>query len=112
LAVDFGYAGLARYTFLSLGFWVVLVAGIAFALVFAVGPTRGKRAARMWADACVTFVVLGAMADVIWALAIGEWHRFVAAYGYGPLAEMGVLALLFLGTMWFLAIRYTEGLKD
>lgn len=110
--MDFGYAGFARYTFLLFGFWVVLVAGTAFVLVFAVGPTRGKRAARMWTDACVAFVVLGAIADVAWALAIGEWHRFVATYGYGPLAEMSVLALLFLGTMWFMAIRYTEGLRD
>jgi hypothetical protein len=53
--VQFGYEGFARYSFLSLGFWVVMVAGIAFA---------------------------------------------------------PVLALLLLGTMWFVAIRYTDGLKD
>jgi hypothetical protein len=110
--VYFGYAGLARYTFLAVGFWVVMVGGIAFALVFAVGPTRGKRAARMWTDLCVLLTVLGAASDVAWAIASGEWRSFVANYGWGPLIEMAVLAVLFLGTMWFMAIRYTEGLKD
>jgi len=110
--VYFGYAGLPNYTFLAIGFWVVMVSGIAFALVFAVGPTRGKRAARMWTDLCVWLTVLGAVVDVAWALLSGEWRAFVANYGAGPLVEMTVLALLFLGTMWFMAIRYTEGLKD
>jgi hypothetical protein len=33
-------------------------------------------------------------------------------YGSGPLLEMGVLALLFVGSMWFMALRYTQGLDD
>ena len=110
--MQFGYEGFSRYTFLSLGFWVVMVAGIAFALVYAVGPTRGKRAARMWTTWCVAFAVVGSALDVVWAIGTGEWRSFVAAYTLSPLLEMGVLALLFLGTMWFMAIRYTEGLDD
>lgn len=108
----FGNEGLARFTFLGVGFWVVLVAGLAFALVYAVGPVRGKRAARLWIDLCVAFAVLGGGADIVWAVAAGEWKAFMAAYGLEPIVEMGVLALLFLGTMWFMAIRYTDGLKD
>jgi len=108
----FGYAGLSRYTFLAVGFWVVMVAGIAFALVFAVGPSRGKRAARLWTRMCVTLAGLGAVADVAWAVASGEWRSFAANYGFEPLIEMVVLAGLLLGTMWFMAIRYTEGLRD
>jgi hypothetical protein len=110
--VYFGYEGFSRYPFLALGFWVVLVAGIAFALVFGVGSTRGKRAARQWTGACVALTALGALTDVGWALVSGELSSFLRLYGWSPLAEMGVLALLFLGTMWFMAVRYTEGLKD
>ena len=80
--------------------------------MYAVGATRGKRAAQMWTDACVGLVFLGGGGDILWALYTGEWHSFMAAYGFGPLGEMGMLALLFLSTMWFMAIRYTEGLKD
>lgn len=108
----FGYAGLARYSFLAIGFWVVMVSGVAFALVFAVGPTRGKRAARTWTDLCVALTLIGGVADIAWAVLSGEWRSFVANYGVGPIVEMLVLAALFLGTMWFMAIRYTEGLKD
>lgn len=107
-----GNAGLANYTFLQVGFWVVLVDGIAFALVYAVGPTRGKRAARLWIDLCVALGGLGAVGAVVWAFASREWHPFMVRYGWEPLIEMVVLAALFLGTMWFMAIRYTEGLKD
>ena len=108
----FGNAGMAQYTFLAVGFWVVMVSGFAFALVLAVGPTRGKRSARMWVNLCVAIAVLGAAADVVWAMATGEWRSFIANYGSGPLIEMVMLAVLFLGTMWFMAIRYTGGLKD
>jgi hypothetical protein len=110
--VYFGYAGLARYSFLGIGFWVVMVSGVAFALVYAVGSTRGKRAARLWTDLCVLLVVLGSVADLGWAVLTHELHSFLATYGWAPLVEMVVLAALFLGTMWFMAIRYTEGLED
>jgi hypothetical protein len=108
----FGNAGLARFSFLAAGFWVVMLGGLAFLLVYAVGSTRGKGAARLWTSWCVAFVVLGVGTDVLWAVVTGEWRAFVNAYGASPLIEMGVLALLFLGVMWFMAIRYTEGLKD
>ena len=108
----FGYEGMARYTFLSVGFWVVMVVAVAFLLVYFVGSTRGKRAARMWTDTCVVLALLGGVVDILWALQSGEGRSFVALFGFGPLGEMAVLALLLLATMWFMAIRYTEGLKD
>ena len=110
--MTFDYAGLSRFTFLSVGFWVVMVVGIAFALVFAVGPTRGKKAARLWVELCAGLAVIGGVADVVWAMMTGEWTAFVRLYGYTPIIEMVLLAVLLLGIMWFLAIRYTDGLKD
>jgi hypothetical protein len=108
----FGYGPFARYGFIDAGFGVVIVVGIAFALVYAVGATRGKRAARMWVDACVLGFVLGAVADTLFAAFSGQWRSFVIAFGVLPLLGLIALAVLFLGTMWLMAIRYTDGLKD
>ena len=107
-----GYEGMARFSFLSVGFWVAMVAAVAFLLVYFVGSTRGKRAARLWTEVCVGLAWLGAVVDVLWAFVSGEGRSFLAVYGFEPLAEMAMLVLLLLGTMWFMAIRYTEGLRD
>jgi hypothetical protein len=110
--VYFGFGGLARFTFLSVGFWVVMVASIAFALVYAVGPTRGKLAARMWTDSSLVLALIGSAVDLLWALESGEGRAFVDLYGAGPLAGVVALAVLLMGAMWWMAIRYTDGLKD
>jgi hypothetical protein len=110
--VEFGYAGFSRFTFLGSGFWIVLVSALAFVLVFAVGSRRGKQAARAWTNTCVTLSLGGFALDLLYAAGTGELRRFLSYYGWGPLVEMAILALLFLGTLWFMAIRYTGGLKD
>ena len=107
-----GNAALSHYAFLAVGFWIVMVSGIAFTLVYAIGPTRGKQAARLWTNLCVAMVVVGGIGDVAWAMAVGEWRSFMGTIGPEPLIEMAMLAVLFLGSMWFMAIRYTGGLKD
>ena len=94
------------------GFWVVMAVGIALALVYAVGAKKGKRAAQMWTDVCVAALALGAVGVIAWALASGQLRSFLVQFGYGPLFEMLVLAALFIGSMWFMAVRYTQGLKE
>ncbi len=106
----FGYAQLSRYTFVGIGFWLVLAVGFAFTLVYVVGSTKGKRAAHMWTDACLLTVVVGGILDIVWAVASGEWRSFMRTIGVLPLVEMALLGLLFIGTMWFMAVRYTQGL--
>lgn len=110
MVLDLG--DLSRYTFLPVGFWVVVVAAVAFALVYAVGPTRGKRAARMWVDSSLGLALLGAAADIVWALESGEVLRFVRTYGLVPIVGMLAFFALVLGIMRYMAIRYTDGLKD
>jgi hypothetical protein len=110
--VTSSYAALSQYTFIGAGFWIVMVIAVAFVLVYPVGAARGKRAAKAWTDACVTGLFIGAASDIAWAVASGEGRRFLEAYGASPLIEMAVLGALLLGTMWFMAIRYTDGLKD
>lgn len=110
--MNYGLGSLANYRFLLFGFWVVMSVGLGLCLVYVVGATRGKRAAQLWVNACVATLALGGMATVSWAVASGEWQRFMLTFGFGPLAEMLMLAALFLGTVWFMALRYTQGLKD
>ena len=108
----FGYLSLQSFAFLAAGFWVVLTVGVGLILVYAVGTYRGKRAAQLWTQACVAVLVVGIAADVAFAMVSGQWEAFLLTYGSGTLLEMGLLGLLFVGSMWFMALRYTQGLKD
>ena len=108
----FGYLSLQSFTFLVAAFWVVMVAGVGLILVYAVGTYRGKRAAQLWTNACVAVLVVGIAADVVFAMVSGQWEAFLLAYGSGTLFEMGLFGLLFVGSMWFMALRYTQSLKD
>jgi len=110
--MQFGFTSLASFGFLALGFWVVMIVGLGLCLVYVVGSSRGKRAAELWVRLCMVTLALGGAATVGWALASGQWQRFMLTYGFGPLGEMFMLAALFLGSMWFMALRYTQGLKD
>lgn len=109
------YPGLGRlplYPFIGVGFVVVMVAGVALVLVYAVGALRGRRAAVAHTRGCVTALAAGCVADIVWAVASGQWSGFMREIGLAPLTEMLVLAALFLFSVWFMAVRYTQGLSD
>ena len=107
-----GYAQLSAFTFLAAGFWIVMVVAVGLGLVYVVGSARGKRAAQQWVDLCIAALLVGLLIDGVWAMTSGQWARFMHAYGFSTLAEMLVLAFLLLFSMWFMAVRYTQGLKD
>jgi hypothetical protein len=109
--VYFGYLSLQSFTFLAAGFFVVMAAGVGLILVYAVGAYRGRRAAELWVKACVAVLVVGLIADIVFAVVSRQWEAFLLAYGFGSLLEMGMLGLLFVGSMWFMALRYTQSLK-
>jgi uncharacterized membrane protein YhfC len=48
----------------------------------------------------------------VWAVVSGQWRAFMIQFGFSPLAEMMLLAALFIGSMWWMAVRYAAGLKD
>jgi hypothetical protein len=110
--VYFGYLSLQSFSFLAAGFWVVMVSGVGLILVYAVGTYRGKRAARLWTRACISVLAIGLAVDIVFAVVTKEWEAFMLAYGFGSLLEMVVLGLLFVGSMWFMALRYTQSLKE
>ncbi|NTU72280.1 MAG: hypothetical protein HGB10_10765 [Coriobacteriia bacterium] len=110
--MNFGYGQMATYGFIGVGFWIVLAVALGLCLTFPLGSARGRVAAQRWVNGCVLLLVLGGIADIAWAVISGQWSAFMLQFGFGPLAEMMVLAALFVGTMWWMAIRYTAGLKD
>jgi hypothetical protein len=107
----FGYAGLSSYGFLAAGFWVVMVVAVGLGLVYVVGSARGKASAQSWVNLCMTALVVGILADGAWAWFSGQWDRFIRNYGFSTLLEMLLLAFLLLFVMWFMAIRYVQGLE-
>jgi hypothetical protein len=110
--MDSGYSTLSRYGFLGAGFWVVMVTGIGLALVYAVGHFKGKRAAQQWVNSCMLVAAVGGIADIAWAVISGQWRSFMLQFGFSPIAEMLILAALFIGTMWFMATRYIAGIEE
>lgn len=106
----FGMTALSRFGFIGAGFWVVIVVGFGLGLVYVVGSNRGRMAAQLWMSTCMLLLAVGGIADIVWALLSGQWRAFMVQFGIGPLLEMLVLAALFIGTMWFMAVRYISGL--
>lgn len=105
----FGYLQMWRYTFVPVGFAIVMATFVALALVYAVGSARGGRAARRYVT-IVSLAFLAASAlDLLWGLMSGHLGGFIGAYGLGPLIEMAVLAALCIGSMWFMASAYVAG---
>jgi hypothetical protein len=102
---------MAAYGFLSVGFWVVMVSVIGLVLVFPVGASRGKAAAVAWIRSCMLLFVGGGIAVIVWAVVSGQWQSFMLRFGFSPLAEMMLLAALFVGSMWWMAVQYAAGIK-
>jgi len=104
--VYFGYEAMWTFTFVPIAFVLVMVVGIALAFVYAVGAARGKQAAARYAQAWSIVFIVGFVADMTYAVISGQWAAFISAYGWAPVVEMGLLAAMFLGSMWMMAASY------
>jgi hypothetical protein len=103
---------MASYGFLGAGFWVVMATVVGLVLVYPIGASRGRAAALAWIRACVLLLVTGGIAVIVWAVVSGQWQSFMLQFGFSPLAEMMLLAALFVGSMWWMAVRYVAGIKN
>jgi hypothetical protein len=110
--MNFGLAPMSTYRFLGVGFWVVMTVALGLVLVYAVGSSRGRRAAQRWVSGCMLLLAVGGIVDIAWAVVSGQWSSFLMQFGFSPLAELMVLATLFIGTLWWMAVRYTAGIKE
>jgi hypothetical protein len=110
--MSFGFAPIATFPFIGVGFWIVMTVALGLVLVYAIGASRGRRAAQNWISGCMLVLAVGGIADIVWAVLSGQWRRFMLQFGFSPLAEMAMLATLLIGTMWWMAVRYAADLKE
>ncbi|MCL2818472.1 MAG: hypothetical protein FWD41_01890 [Actinomycetia bacterium] len=108
----FGLESISDFPFVSVGFLFVMTGALGYGATYALGLTRGGRAAlkfsRLWT--LWTAATLGA--TVLYAVLSTQWSLFIREFGYGPLIEMAVLAVGFLLIMWFMATQYARGRID
>ncbi len=104
----FGYQTMWMFTFVPLGFLLVMGVSVSLGLIYAVGSARGKDAAIRYLRTCIAVLFVGALGIIAYALASGQLARFVAAYGIVPLLEMSVLALMCVGAMALMASSYVS----
>jgi len=102
----FGYAQIWRFTFVPVGFLIVMSAFVALALVYAVGASNGARAAAKYVNVTMMIFLGAVVLDVLVASLTGQLPRFVRTLGWTPLLEMTVLAAMCVGSMWFMAVSY------
>lgn len=108
----YGYESMWMLTFVPVGFVITMIAFLAMCLVYAVGASRGKRGAASWLRFWSFAFVAAAAADVIYGVATGQVEDFLRLYGATPLAEMVLLAVMCVGSMWFMAVSYVNSKKD
>lgn len=110
--MNYGYQGMWMLTFVPAGFVITMAAFLAMCLVYAVGASRGRRSAALWVRFWSIAFVVAAGADLVYGVATGQLGDFLRLYGFTPLAEMIILAVLCVGSMWFMAVSYVGSKRD
>ena len=77
-----------------------------FGLAFPVGAARGSRAGAFVLVVGLWTYILALAGTVGWAIAVGEWAKFVASVGIGALFEMAVFVGIWQYIVYFMASRY------
>ena len=102
----FGLLRISQLPFVPIGIGVVLAWSLLLVLVFAVGASKGAYAALryfrivVWGGALVLALIW------LWAVLSGQWATFMRLFGWEPMAEMLVLAGLYVFTFVWMAMRY------
>jgi hypothetical protein len=108
----FGFQSMTEFSFITIGFIIVMAGALGFGIAFAIGRATGGREAlrftRWWALA----IAAALAATVLFAAVTRQWSLFLLDFGAGPLIEMGVLAAGWLLIMWFMATQYAIGRID
>lgn len=110
--MNYGYESMWMLTFVPAGFVITMVAFLAMCLVYAVGAYRGRRSAAVWVRFWSIAFIVAAGADLAYGAATGQLGDFLRLYGVTPLAEMIILAVLCVGSMWFMAVSYVNSKQD
>lgn len=102
----FGLAGIAGLPFVAIGVGVVLAWCLALGLVYVVGAKRGALAAAKYLRAVLMVGAAAVAVDFAWAVASGQWAIFMRRFGFAPMAEMVLLAFMFVFTMAWMGLTY------
>lgn len=107
----FGYDIMWTLTFVPVAFVLVMAGGIALGLVYPVGSSKGTHAAATYVRVCTWGLIAALSADVLYGVVSGQFGRFLEMFGWTPLFEMGLLGLMFVGSMLLMAASYVSS-KD
>jgi hypothetical protein len=92
----------------SLGTAAVLLWAVLLGLVYAVGSVRGGHAALKYFRIVLWGGGAALIAVWLWAVVTGQWQRFIAEFGWGPLLEMVFGAALLLFVMVWMGMTYVS----
>lgn len=102
----FGLARISQLPFVPLGIALVLLWSLGFCLVFVVGAQRGGRPALKFFRIVLWVGVAVLAATWLWAVVTGQWRLFMSGFGWEPMAEMLVLAAMYIFTLAWMNMRY------
>ncbi len=102
----FGLMRISQYPFVPLGTTIVLLWSVLLGVVYAVGSVKGGRAALRYFRVVVWTGAGALVATCVWALATGQWQRFLGEYGWQPVLEMLLGAALLLFVMVWMGMTY------
>ncbi|MCL2679922.1 MAG: hypothetical protein FWF11_00370 [Coriobacteriia bacterium] len=104
-----GFAGMASFHFILIGFVWVVGCAILFAGAYLVGARNGGRAAAKY-TVLMTWIFLGGIIVIAaYAFISQEIQGFIETYNYSILIELVLLAMGCVWIMWFMATQYARG---
>lgn len=108
--MHWGLTGLSQFPFLQAGNIAVLVGVAGMAAVFPLGRRLGAHRAIAWVNIWLVSLAVVLSVILLWAIKSDQWARFGALIGWSVMAEMVVLATMFVTTTWFMSASYATSL--
>jgi len=108
----FGYQSIGEFSFITIGFYLVMIGALGFGITFLIGRSNGGRAALRFTRRWAAGLAASILAVILFAFVSGQWRRFLIEFGPSPLVEIGVLAGGWILIMWFMATQYALGRID
>ncbi len=103
---------ISDFAFIQVGFLIALIAPTLLLFLYPIARKKTKAWARRFANLCSALFVLGGLGTMVYAVASGEWRRFLAVMGFSTFFELFMLAFLYFLSMRFMASRTIAGLPD
>jgi hypothetical protein len=109
--MHWGLGGLSLFPFVQFGSIAVMIGVAGMAGVFLLGRVLSPRGAITYVNVWLLSLAVVLSVNVVWAVTTEQWARFGTMIGWSVMVEMGVLATMFVSTVWFMAVSYATSLK-